>query len=305
MTHVNPLITVILGCYNQEAFVGEAIDGVFNQTYSPLDIVIVDDCSSDNTVEIIESRVAGHRRGSNVRLIIRNSTNQGPMVWPQTVLNSVMGQFIMFTDGDDIMMPKMVAEMARVWIDEKVSLVTANANFIDEHSNSLNRTFRDPASPGDDSFVTLARDGSNDCCFGAAIGFERELYTTFGWPPAYLGAYDIMFPFYAYLLKGARFISKPLLNYRLHSRNDSLSLRAEIANPQERSTINERIYFSHLAHAVLMEEELRRLVAEAPERYGAVARRIVPLLTLQLAEMAKKLVHVSRQSGSLALPPAR
>ena len=54
-----------------------------------------------------------------------------------------------------------------------------------------------------------------------------------------------------------------------------------------------------------IEEELDRLCAEAPERYGPVAERIMPLLTIQLAEMSKKLVRVSRQLANLASGSSR
>jgi hypothetical protein len=189
--------------------------------------------------------------------------------------------------------------MAEVWRREDVSLVTANAEYIDENSKLLDRTFHDPTQAADDSFETLARDGSNACCFGAAMGFERELYRTFGWPPAHLSAHDIMLPFYGYLLKGARFISAPLLKYRIHGNNTSLSLAAERASGTERLKIEQRIYLGHLAHAVLMEEELERLSIAAPERYAAVARRIMPLVHIQMMEMAKKLVRL-RRSHDLA-----
>jgi hypothetical protein len=108
-----------------------------------------------------------------------------------------------------------------------------------------------------------------------------------------------MYPFYAYLLNGARFLNKSLLGYRVHGQNTSLSLAAEKARPAEKAKIEERIFLGHLAHAVLMEEELSRLSAEAPERYGPIAERIMPLLAIQQAEMAKKLIRVSRQFGTL------
>jgi glycosyltransferase involved in cell wall biosynthesis len=295
----NPLISIILLCYNHENFVEEAIEGVFLQTYSPLEIVIVDDCSTDNTADIIEARTAGQRCGQAIRFV-RNTKNIGGWASAKLGLDMTQGRFIIIASGDDIMLPELVAEIARVWMTDNVSLVTANASYIDERSNSLNRTFRDPNIPADDTFETLARDGSNACCFGPAIGFERAIYTTFGWPPAYLNAYDIMLPFYAYLLKGARFISKPLLKYRVHGQNSSSSLRAEKANALERVLIEERMYLDHLAHGTLMEEVLVRLCDEAPQQYSAIAGRILPLLTIQLSEMAKKLVRVSRQSGTLA-----
>src|SRR5262245_108969 len=299
MSAQKTLVTIILACYNQAEFVADAVHGVLSQTYSPIEAIIFDDCSSDHTAEIIERAMAEHSHDHEVRLI-RNPTNMSGHAVSAAGLRMANGDFVVISHGDDIMLPTMVEEMVNAWMSEKLSLVTANALYIDEHSQLLDRTFRDPNVPADDSFETLARDGGNACCFGPAIGFEREIFTQFGWVPRYLGAYDIMYPFYAYLLNGARFINKPLIKYRVHAHNTSGSLRAERADLTERSRIEERLYLGHLAHAVLMEEVLDDLRSKLPERYGPVAERIKPLLAIQVAEMSKKLVRVSRQSGTLA-----
>src|SRR5256885_3459139 len=99
------------------------------------------------------------------------------------------------------------------------------------------------------------------------MGFDRNVYTTFGWPPHHLGAADIMLPFYAYLLNGARFIAEPLLKYRVHSRNSSLSLIASRADPITQLRTEERIFHDHLAHAILMRDLIERLSDQRPERY--------------------------------------
>ncbi len=294
-----PLVTILLLCYKHERFAAEAVSGVLSQTYSPLEIIVFDDCSPDQTAQVIERTLARERPRSDVRFI-RNAKNLRANLVVRTGLQMAKGSFIFVSHGDDIMLPNMVEEMVRVWTDQNVSLVTANALYIDEDSQELNRTVRDPALPADDSFETLARDGANACCFGPAIGFERAIYEKFDWVPPYLRAYDIMYPFYAYLLKGARFINKPLLKYRVHGQNTSLSLQVEKTNDAERAKVEERIYLGHLAHATLMEEQLNRLQNEEPERYGPIAARITPLVNVQLAEMAKKLVRVSRTSGTLA-----
>lgn len=285
-----PLISVIVACYNQERFVAEAIDGILAQTYRPLEIVIVDDCSTDRTAEVIRAELAKRPDRSDVRFV-HNQVNMTARGVCKLGFSMTKGNFVMIGCGDDIWRPEMITEFAKVWMEEDVSYVVANASYIDENSISLNRTFHDPAVPADDSFETLARDGGNACCFGPAVGLERELYTTFGWPPAYLGAVDIMLPFYAYLLKGARFIDKPLLKYRVHTGNTSLSLTAEQAAGVERLTVLERIYFGHLAHALFMQEELGRVSAQMPKRYAELERKISPLLTIQTVEMAKKLVR--------------
>lgn len=281
-----PVVSILLACFNQEGFIAEALDGALAQTYSPLEIVIVDDCSTDRTADIIAAKLRVHPSQSDIRFI-RNLENVGG--WYSGLITR--GDFIVHSAGDDIMLPEMVEEMVKVWMEQDVSLVTTNAYFIDDCSRSLNRTHRDPAVPADDSFETLARDGSNACCFGPTIGCEREIYEVFGLPPKHLEAHDIMFPFYAYLLKGARFITKPLLKYRVHSHNTSLSLIAERGERLARLRTNERIFKLHLAHAAFMKEELERLAIQNPARYRETMMRILPLLTIQTVEMAKKLVR--------------
>ncbi len=300
----NPLISLILLCYNQEKFVAEAVQSVLAQTYSPLEIVIIDDGSPDRTAEIIRRTLAAHPDGPKARFV-RNPQNLGGRASIEIGLSRTTGRFVLIVSGDDVMLPEMVDHMARVWIEQDVSLVTANAIYIDGDSHSLDRTYRDPNSRADDSFETLARDGGNACCFGPTMGFERDIYSTFGWPPLYLGAFDIMLPYYAYLLKGARFIEKPLLKYRVHSGNTSLSLIEEKQDETGKLLMRERSFFQHIAHALLMQEELTRLSVERPDRYAETARRIAPLLTIQTIEMAKKLVkaRIELQRVGTSLDP--
>ena len=294
----NPLVSIIVACFNQEKFVGEALEGILAQAYSPLEIVIFDDCSSDRTADIIESKLASRPDRSDIRFVRNVKNMTGPVVCV-TGLNMTHGEFVLITCGDDVMLPGMVETMAEVWRGQNVSLVTTNAYYIDAEFNSLNRTFRDPSTRSDDSFETLARDGSNACCFGPAIGFEREIYTTFGWIPEILEAYDIIYPFFAYLLKGARFIEKPLLKYRVHEENTSLSLILEKSDHIAELVTLERIFNGHLNHAVLMQDELRRLSELKPARYHELARKIAPLLTIQTTEMARKLVRTRIQLEKL------
>jgi glycosyltransferase involved in cell wall biosynthesis len=285
-----PLISVYVACYNQERFVGEAIDGILAQTYRPIDILIIDDCSLDRTASVIESKLAEHPDRRDVRFV-RNERNLTTRGVCKIGFGMTRGDFVVIGCGDDIWLPEMVSEFARTWLEEKVSLVAANAIYIDDNSNLLNRTFRDPDGRADDSFETLARDGANACCFGPVLGIERKLYTTFGLPPAHLEALDIMLPFYAYLLNGARFIDKPLFKYRVHAGNTSLSLTAEHSQGVEQLAIQEHAFYIHVAHSLFMQEELLRVSVEPPERYTELKQRILPLLTVQTVEMAKKLVR--------------
>ena len=78
MTHPpdRPLITFALFAYNQEAYVREAIEGAFAQTYEPLEIILSDDCSTDRTFEIMQEMAAAYRGPHRVRVNL-NPVNLG------------------------------------------------------------------------------------------------------------------------------------------------------------------------------------------------------------------------------------
>jgi glycosyltransferase involved in cell wall biosynthesis len=292
-----PLVTVVLTCFNFEKYVDEALTSLFAQTYQAPDIIIVDDCSSDRSAEIIEARLAQQGNPSNIRFVHNQRNMRDPI---PGVVHMIKGRFVLLVSADDVMLPHMVERLTQTWLQEKVSLVTANVLYIDEKSNSLGRTSRSLAMPVDDSFETLARDGSNACCFGAAMGFDHAIIETFGWPPTdFFECGDIVLPFYAYLLGGARFIHEPLLKYRVHSRNSSLSLQAEKTAGEAQLLAADRSLTTHLKHAIFFDEELDRLRSESPQRYAAVANRIQPLVGIQITEMTRKLVRNRRELHQL------
>src|SRR5947209_9598020 len=127
-----PLISIVMLCYNHERFVAEALEGVLGQTYSPLDIVIIDDCSEDKTPDIVVA-LAAHSMHSNIRFI-RNPRNLGLLGTCEVGFAAARGSFIVVTCDDDVMMPEMVAAMAHAWRTQDVSIVTTNVEYIDEHS---------------------------------------------------------------------------------------------------------------------------------------------------------------------------
>src|SRR5438309_261505 len=88
-----PLISLILLCYNHERFVAEAVDSVLEQTYSPLEIVIIDDCSLDRTAGIITERLDAHPSRSRVKFV-RNPKNMTGKVSTEIGLSITEGEFV-------------------------------------------------------------------------------------------------------------------------------------------------------------------------------------------------------------------
>src|SRR5260370_24377996 len=107
----NPLISIVMLCHNHEKFVAEALDGVLAQTYSPLDIVIIDDCSQDETANIVAAKLAELPDRSNIRFI-RNSRNLRLLGTCDVAISATRGDFVVLTCDDDVMLPDLVAEIA-------------------------------------------------------------------------------------------------------------------------------------------------------------------------------------------------
>jgi glycosyltransferase involved in cell wall biosynthesis len=97
---IEGLVSTIIPVYNRASLVQEAIDSVLAQTYRPIEIIVVDDGSTDDTSDVVEKISAEH---DAVRLY--RQENQGPGSARQRGLNAARGEFIQFLDSDDLLRP--------------------------------------------------------------------------------------------------------------------------------------------------------------------------------------------------------
>jgi glycosyltransferase involved in cell wall biosynthesis len=100
-----PLVTFALFAYNQEQYIREAVEGAFAQTYEPLEIILSDDCSSDQTFEIMQRMAAAYNGPHEVRAR-RSSMNRGILNHVLEVAHEARGTFIVVAAGDDISRPE-------------------------------------------------------------------------------------------------------------------------------------------------------------------------------------------------------
>lgn len=100
----NPLVTVVCLCYNHERFVREALDSVFRQTYEPLELIIVDDASADQSAYTIREAIAG-RRGVQ---FIEHRRNTGNCKAFNEAYRLSKGEFIIDLAADDALEPERV-----------------------------------------------------------------------------------------------------------------------------------------------------------------------------------------------------
>jgi glycosyltransferase involved in cell wall biosynthesis len=94
-----PTISVIMPVYNTEKYVKESVDSILNQTFNDFELIIIDDCSSDGTVKVLESY-----SDSRIKLI-QNTENLGLTKNLNKALDIAKGEFIARMDADDISLP--------------------------------------------------------------------------------------------------------------------------------------------------------------------------------------------------------
>ena len=128
MNTVNPLVSVVIASYNMGLYLPEAVESVRSQTYSPIEIIIVDDGSTDDTAMLVE-QWKGDTRVRYVR-----QENLGQTVAKNTGISESTGEYIAFLDADDRWKPtKLEAQIPLFDREQKVGVVHADAVFIDEH----------------------------------------------------------------------------------------------------------------------------------------------------------------------------
>ena len=110
-----PLVTFYVMTYNQARFVRQAVEAALAQTYSPLQIVLSDDCSTDGTFEIIQEAVKGYS-GPHVVVLNRNDRNLGISDHVNRIIELATGELIISADGDDVSSPVRAERCVDVWI---------------------------------------------------------------------------------------------------------------------------------------------------------------------------------------------
>lgn len=125
------LVSIIMPSYNTAKFISETIESVINQTYSNWELVIVDDCSSDDT-----DAVVARYEDKRIRYL-KNERNSGAAVSRNYALREAKGRWIAFLDSDDLWAPEKLEKQIRFMEDNHYAFSYTNYSEIDEQSQPL------------------------------------------------------------------------------------------------------------------------------------------------------------------------
>lgn len=166
-----PLISVVITCYNYGRYVGEAIESVLAQRYPNKQIIIVNDGSTDDSLAVISRAVAAH---PDIELI--DQPNLGSIAAYTRGIAQARGDIVMSLDADDVYGPDVLERVARAW-HAGCSKVQYDLRIIDADGNDLGRRFCNFSPRYDTAAVRDAfrRTGTYRWPVTAGNAYSREL----------------------------------------------------------------------------------------------------------------------------------
>ncbi|ADP69701.1 glycosyl transferase family 2 [Rhodomicrobium vannielii ATCC 17100] len=207
-----PLITFAVVAYNQAQFVREAINGAFSQTYEPLEIILSDDCSTDQTFEIMQEMAAEYEGPHKIRLR-RNLKNLGLAGHINKVIAASSGEIVSWAAGDDIALPnrteifveKLLADPGNVGVHSNVLEINLVGQPIRErlHTSLESTTSLDKVIQRGQSVITQSH------------AFRKSVFDFFGPFRADLTQEGIAMAFRESSLGKVAFVDQCLTHYRI------------------------------------------------------------------------------------------
>ena len=215
---MTPVATFCIYCYNEEKNIRAAIESALSQTYTPLEIVLSDDGSTDSTYAIM-CEIASKYNGPHTILLNRNTKNVGIGGQINKILAISNGEIIIFGGGDDISYPRRTERIVRAWLEsgKKYHSFFSDADLIDGNSSIVEGKKLDTQTP----FIDLAASIENrfQGVFGATQAMTREVWSEFGPFMPTLKLEDNAILLRAALLGGYQHLPEKLVKYRVHQGN--------------------------------------------------------------------------------------
>lgn len=203
------MISVCLATYNGSSFIKEQIDSILPQLGKTDELIVSDDNSDDDTVEVIQSI------GDNRIQLVVSPGFKNPARNFENALNQSKGDIIFLSDQDDIWLPQKVAKFL---VELKTAdLVLSDFKIVDTQLNTLNESFIETHKSRNGLINNILRNSY----VGSSIAFNRKILTTALPFPENVPMHDWWIGLIAEAIGKVSILNEPLLLYRRHSNNAS------------------------------------------------------------------------------------
>jgi glycosyltransferase involved in cell wall biosynthesis len=134
----NIKVSIVTPAYNNEKYIEETINSILNQTHQNFEIIVVDDYSSDKTIELVE-------KFNDERIIIlKNKENMGAAFSRNKALAKATGEYVAFLDADDIWLPSKLEQQLNYMISNNYDFSSTDYGIINEAGEKLGKYITAP-----------------------------------------------------------------------------------------------------------------------------------------------------------------
>lgn len=250
-----PLLTFALLAYNQERYIREAVEGALAQTYQPLEIILSDDCSTDDTYEVMKEVLSAYAGPHRIHLR-KNERNLGIPEHVSRVLSLASGEHVILAGGDDISLPHRCETVANAWVKDRkrMCIYTGLEKFSDD-GTKWNEWQPQPHTHDLEAQVRWAGARVPGC----TASYSRRLYEVFGHLPRSTYSEDRVLIFRAAILGSVYFEPAVTVRYRRHRQSvaaTGIGTPAECCRPQR--TAHEYLAQNQLALFDVFRNDLHR-----------------------------------------------
>ncbi len=233
----SPRVSVVIPNHNYGRYIGATLDSVLQQTHQALDIIVVDDGSSDDSLAVIESHLPTSTAMRRT-VLHRQTPNQGKLAALNAVMHEITAPYMLTLDADDQLLPDYIERTLQVMLEARqtdpgIAMVYSDCMLIDEHGEVIDR--------------------------GRSTAFDADKLKTMSYIPepalCLSKAYLQVMPFDTSIKVGTKHhkwlrmvdhgwrglhIAEPLFHYRMHSQNLS-GIGARVMSESESGQRGERI----------------------------------------------------------------
>lgn len=202
------MISVCIATYNGEKFIKEQIDSILVQLEEEDEIIVSDDGSIDNTLQIIESY-----EDSRIK-IFRNSFKNLILNF-EYALKQAKGEYIFLSDQDDVWLPNKV-NVCKEYL-YNYDIVVSNCKIVDQNLQVISNSFFEVNNSKKGLFSNLLKNSYLGCC----LAFRSKILERVLPFPKSIPMHDIWFGFVSEIFYKIKFIDMPLMLYRRHGENES------------------------------------------------------------------------------------
>ncbi len=286
----NPLISVIIPCYNHGHYLQDAFDSIYSQNYTYIEIIVVDDGSTDNTKEATEK---------NKDVIYIYQTNKGLSAARNTGIKNSKGELLIFLDADDWLLP---------------NAIITNLNFLKAHpesafvSGGYKLVFADAKKNTETTYEVYADHyihflESNYIGMHAAVMYQRWVFAEFNFAEALKSCED--YDLYLRIAKKYPVFhhTKIIAAYRMHDSNMSSNIpmmlrgvlkvlkiqKVYLTTPREKKAFETGIYNWKKYYCEELYEKLNETKAKASPAELLILVKYYPFLAMK--HLLKKIIQ--------------